>query len=166
MTTLLDFTSVPYIFNSFKLRDINQYIKKALIEDELFEKSETDLLCVGSSIPEALKKSAISAQKAEKSARDSRRWNITLGLGLLISLAGAVIAVINLITNVNSRIDNISSQYTKLIDNYKESLKENKNLQEANNSLQKKADNLSSELDELQEGHTNLNMDKKFLGQP
>jgi len=158
----LDFSAVPVIVNSFEVsRDFDFYLRKALIVDDLFRKTRTDEISVGSSIPEAIKKAEESAGKAEKNAKEAERnagkaeknvnrfgW-IAL-IVTFLTIGGLVYSVYNLIVSVNTRIDNIPSEYYML-------KQENKKMQEENNELKEIIDNLQSSLNNIQQE----NKDKK-----
>lgn len=138
-------------------RDFDCYLRRALVDDELFRNTK-DNLCVGSSIPERVKSAESSAQAAEKSAKKSKRYlasaqALLFGLGIagFISLYVSISGVIN---DINGRIDNvlsnnisISAENTRLQEENTQLIGENNRLQKENANLQTIIDQLTSDAD-------------------
>ena len=152
----LDFSAVPVIVNSFEAsRDFDFYLRKALIVDDLFRKTRTDEISVGSSIPEAIMEAKKNARKAEENARKAEE-NVSsvkssiYGFGwaaliaIVIAIITLVINIFSLIDSVNARIDNISSKYNGIKQEKIQIQKENKDLKE-------KIDNLQSVINDIQQ---------------
>ncbi len=134
----LDFSTVPYVFRVFEPRDVMKYILKALTGDHLFRKSnsdkKSDLLSVGSSIPETIKQAEKNAKKAA-TALNKIKWVITIAgiisvIAIIIAAVSSVSAIYNLINGVNTRIDKIISENASLNNKYDELTQENKNLKD------------------------------------
>jgi deoxycytidine triphosphate deaminase len=149
----LDFSSIPHIFRGIQPRKLDDYIKKALTGDELCRKlksadNRADIFSVGSSVPEAIKKSEQASKKAEKSAQKSKRLINWIGLGTLIVIIIAAVAAIlqiqSIINSVNARIDNIVTQekYDELKEENEQILQKNQNLQNTIEHLQERIDRL------------------------
>jgi deoxycytidine triphosphate deaminase len=143
----LDFSSIPHIFREFQPRKLDDYIKKALTDDDLCRKRKSDgadILSVGSSVPEAIKKSEQAAKKAEKSAKKSASWVGAIGCGTLIAVASAIWQIQSIINSVNARIDNIVTQ-----EKYVELREENEQIRQKNQKLQNAIDQLQKRIDRL-----------------
>jgi deoxycytidine triphosphate deaminase len=152
----LDFSNIPVIVNSFEAsRDFDFYLRKALIIDDLFRKTRTDEISVGSSIPETILEARVNAGKSEENAKKAEesaikaeekvnRFGWIALIVTFLTIGGLVFTIYSLIDGVNARIDNIFSQYNGIN-------KENMQIQKENKYLKEKIDNLQSAIDNMQQ---------------
>jgi len=141
LANTFDFTSVKEVYRNFEPRDLDVYIKKALIDDNFRKKStnnnECDIFSVSSSIPDAIEQTKKSAEKAEKNVQ-SLKYLGFVGLGsFLLTLIGIIIAIFTLINNTNSRIDNVIKSQPVLTNDLENLKNQVENLKKENEILLK-----------------------------
>lgn len=131
-------------------RKFDYYLRKALIGNELFQKTK-EVICVGSSIPEKIQSAEQSATAAQKSAKRSEKSlatikNILLGFGLAGAIA-IILAIAAILNDVNGRIDGVLSEIIAVSTENQRLQEENADLTEANAYLYAENDALQARLD-------------------
>ena len=146
MANSLDFSGITYGQQEIpRDRDANAYFTKALTGDCQFRKirdanEKTDIISVGSSIPEAIKKSEENAKNSEheatqakesakKSETTIRRFSLFGGIAAVLAVASIVVMIVTMNNDIHSRIDNILTSETVPIEDYIELKQENESLQ-------------------------------------
>ncbi|MDE6996115.1 MAG: hypothetical protein K2P41_17195 [Lachnospiraceae bacterium] len=134
-------------------RDFDCYLRKALVENELFRNTK-DCLCVGSSIPAKIQSAEVSAKAAEASAKLSEEslasaQRILFGIGLA-GIFAIIISIGGMLNDVNGRIDSVLSGNVSSVSEENERLQEeNARLKEENDRLNGENSRLAGEVDDL-----------------
>lgn len=156
----LDFSMLSYTQEEFEsFRDINKYLKKALVDDDRFRKKtsvsgESDILSVGSSIPEAIKNIHIDAEKARKSVEISektiRKYTFVGVIAGCLAVAAILVAIFAMFYDMNARVDNLTVQNAQNAVKYQELQNENKNIQQEIALLKEAIERLEKQIESLQ----------------
>jgi len=167
LVKFIDFSLIPDVCRIFKHRGLDEYIKNALVGDDFFRKKssnvESDILSIGSSIPNAIKQSQDNAKESKESAQKTVKQfeemkriytmaGIAALIAVLLSAATVIISVQNIINDLNSRIDNVLIEQPGFINSFHGMKKEIRNVKEKTRLLNATIINLQAEIMNLQHG--------------